>query len=87
VASSWASVHDDTDLNAALVEQFLDIAVTQWEAVTEPDGVLDDRHRESVALGFRVGHGGLAYPGPVKATQPRQDLDQGVLAAPGLSAQ
>ena len=58
------------DLNAALVEQFLDIAVTEGEAVVQPDGVLNDGHRETMAVGFRVGHGKSAYPDPVKATQP-----------------
>ncbi len=61
-----------TDLNAALVEQFLDIPVAQREAVIEPDDVLDDAHRKSVAVGFRVGHGGSAYLSPVKATQPME---------------
>ncbi len=60
------------DLNAALVEQFLDIAVTEGEAVVQPDGVLDDRHRKTVAVGFQVSHGGSAYTDLVKATQPNQ---------------
>jgi len=33
-----------TDLNTALVEQFLDVSVTEGEAVIQPDSVLDDRH-------------------------------------------
>ena len=56
-----------THLNAALVEHFLHVAVTQGKAVVQPNGVLNDGHGESVAVGFRVGHGGLAYPYPVKA--------------------
>jgi hypothetical protein len=72
-------------LNAALVEQFLDVPVAakrphgrcsgqeaQWEAVIEPDGVLDDGHRESVAVRLGVSHNGSAYPDAIKATQPRE---------------
>jgi len=29
---------------AALVEHFLNIPVTQWKAVVEPDSLLDDDH-------------------------------------------
>ena len=58
------------DLNAALVEQFLDIPVTQGKSVVQPDGMLDDGHWKSVAVGLEVGHGGSAYPSPIKATQP-----------------
>ena len=58
------------DLDAALVEQFLNISVAEREAVVEPDGVPDDGHWESVAVGLRVGHGGSAYPTLIKATQP-----------------
>ena len=71
------------DLNAALVEQFLDIPVTQGKTVVQPNGVLDNGHRkaakrrqrrcfgqEAVAVRSRVGHGGSAYPSPIKATQP-----------------
>ena len=56
------------DLNAALVQQFLNVPVAQWEAVVEPNGVLDDGHGETVAVGLCVGHGQSAYPDPVKAT-------------------
>ena len=59
-----------THLDAALVEQFLNVPVTQWKAVVKPDGVLDDGHGETVAVWLGVGHGGLAYPDLVKATQP-----------------
>jgi len=58
------------DLNAALVEQFLHVSVTEGKSVVEPDGVLDDGHWKAVAVGLGVGHGGSAYPVPVKATQP-----------------
>ena len=60
------------DLNAALVEQFLDIPVAQGEAVVQPNGVLNDGHWKAVAVRSRVGHGGSAYPSPIKATQPPQ---------------
>jgi len=59
-----------TDLNAPLVHQFLHVSVTQRKAVVEPNGVLDDRHVETVAVRLGVGHGGSAYLNPVKATQP-----------------
>ena len=63
-----------THLNAALMQQFLHIPVTQRKAVIEPNGVLDDGHGETVAVGLGVGHGQSAYPDPVKATQPFLDL-------------
>lgn len=44
------------DLDAALVEQFLHVTVAEGEAVIQPNDMLDDRHRESVAVGLR------AYP-------------------------
>ena len=50
MASSWASVHDDAHLNAALMQQFLDISVTQSKAVVEPKGVLDAAERKAVRL-------------------------------------
>ena len=55
------------NLNAALVQQFLHVSVTQGKAVVQPDRVLDDCHRETVAVGLGVGHGQSAYPDPVKA--------------------
>ena len=63
-----------TDFNAALMEKFLNVPVTQRKAVIEPDGVLDDVHRESVAVRLGVGHGGSAYPDPIKATQPPEQV-------------
>ena len=62
-----------TDLNVALVQQFLHVAVTQGKAVVEPNGLLDDGHGKTVAVRFSVGHGRSAYPDPVKATQPYED--------------
>ena len=68
MASSWASVHDDADMNAALVQQFLDISVAERKMVVQPDRVLDDRHRETVAVRLGIGHVGSAYLSPIKAT-------------------
>ena len=62
-----------TDLYAALVQQFLNVAVAERITVVEPDGVLDDAEREAVAVRGRVGHSGSAYPSAVKATQPSKD--------------
>ena len=61
------------NLNAALVQQFLHVSVTQGKAVVEPNGVLDDGHGETVAVGLGIGHGQSAYPDPIKATQPLRD--------------
>ena len=64
-----------TDLNAALVESFLNIPVAtkrphgrcsgqeaQGKSVIQPESVLDDGHRKAVAGGFRVSHARSAYP-------------------------
>ena len=56
------------DLDAALVQQVLDISVAELKMVIQPDGVLDDGHGEAVALRLGIGHGGSAYPSPIKAT-------------------
>jgi hypothetical protein len=58
------------DHDAALVQQFLHVSVTQRKAVVEPNGMLDDEHGETVAVRLGVGHGESAYPDPVNATQP-----------------
>ena len=42
--------------------------------MVQPDRVLDDRHRETVAVRLGIGHVGSAYPSPIKATQPQEDL-------------
>ena len=63
-----------TDLDAALVEQFLNVPVAQRNAMIEPDGVLDGDHGETVAVWFGVGHGQSDYPDPIKATQPAWPL-------------
>ncbi|ULH18374.1 hypothetical protein MF271_22385 (plasmid) [Deinococcus sp. KNUC1210] len=49
-----------TDLNAALVKHFLDGSGAEGKAMVEPNRMLNDGHRETVAVGFRVGHGGSA---------------------------
>ena len=36
------------------------------------DCVLDDGHRETVAVRFRISHGRSAYTDPMKATQPQR---------------
>ena len=59
-----------THLNGALVQQFLDVSIAEGEAVVEPNGVLDNDHGETVAVGLGVGHGQSAYPDPIKATHP-----------------
>ena len=48
------------DHTAALVRQFLNIPVTQGEAVIQPNGVLNDGYRQAVAGGRDVGHCGPA---------------------------
>ena len=42
--------------------------------MVQPNGVLNDQCGKAVAVGFGIGHGRSAYPDPVKATQPFQDL-------------
>jgi hypothetical protein len=65
-------------LNAALVKQFLNVPVPQRKAMIEPDGVLDNDHGKTVAVRLGVGHGGSAYPGPVKTTQPLYQFQSGI---------
>ena len=45
--------------------------------MVEPNGVLDDGHRKTVAVRLGVGHGASAYPNPIKATQPLKLLEEG----------
>jgi len=61
-------------LDTSLVEQFLNVPVTQKKAVIQPNSVLDDHHGETVVVGLGIGHDGSAYPDPVKATQPDSQL-------------
>ena len=42
--------------------------------MVEPNGVLDDGYRETVAVRLGVGHGASAYPNPIKATQPLKGM-------------
>ena len=60
VRSRGRSVHDDTDHNAALVQQFLNIALAQREPVVEPKGVLNDAQWKTVAVGRAVSHRGFS---------------------------
>jgi len=48
------------DHNAVLVEHFLNVPVAQGKSVVKPESVLDDGHREAVAVGFQISHDGLA---------------------------
>ena len=50
-----------TDLDAALVEQFLNVPLAEWEAVVEPEGVPDDAQGKTVAVGLPVSHSSPAY--------------------------
>ena len=50
--------------------RLLNVTVTQGEAMIEPNRVLDDGHRESVAVWLWVGHGRSAYLNLFEATQP-----------------
>ena len=45
-----------TDLDAALVEQFLHSTLAEGEAVIEPEGGADDAERNTVAVGRPVSH-------------------------------
>jgi len=63
------------DLDAALMEQFLHVTVTERETVVEPNSVLDDHHRKAVAVGFGVAHGRSAY----------SELGRVLMAAEGMS--
>jgi len=60
------------DLNAALVQQFLDISVAKQEAMVQPNRVLNDRHRETVAYGFGSVTDGQPTPTQLRQHNPRQ---------------
>jgi len=51
------------DDDAALMQQFLDIAFTQWKPVVQPESVLDDAQRKTVSVGLAISHGRSAYRG------------------------
>ncbi|GGO40935.1 hypothetical protein HNQ08_005361 [Deinococcus humi] len=50
-----------TDSYTALLEEFLDITLTEGEAVVQPKSVLDDAQRKPVAVRLTVSHGRSAY--------------------------
>ena len=50
--------------------------------MVKPNGVLDDGHRETVAVRLGVDHGASAYPNPIKATQPFKDDENRVQSDP-----
>ena len=52
-----------TDHYAALVQQFLNIALAQWKPVVEPEGMLDDAQWKTVSVGLAVSLRELAYRG------------------------
>ena len=58
--------------DASFQQQFLNIPIAEGEPVGQPNRVMDDHHRETVAVQFRVRHSELAYPDKVRATQPSQ---------------
>jgi len=48
-------------LDAALLEEFLDVTLTQRETVMEPESILDDAERGTVAVRLTVSHRRSAY--------------------------
>ena len=48
-------------LNSALLKQFLNVTLAEGEAVIEPESVLDDAQRKTVAVRLAISHGRLAY--------------------------
>ena len=50
-----------TDIDATFEEEFLNVAVTQGEAVVSPEGVLDDKNWKAMTVRFVVWHGRRAY--------------------------
>ena len=51
------------DLDAALVEQFLNVPLAEWEAVVQPQSVADHAQGKTVAVGLPVSHSSPAYRG------------------------
>ena len=45
------------DDDAALVQQFLDVSLTERKSVGEPEGVPDDAERKTVSVRLAVRHG------------------------------
>ena len=50
-----------TNLDAALVEQFLHVPLAQGEAVVEPQRVANDAEGKTVAVGLAVSHSSPPY--------------------------
>jgi len=50
------------DDHHALVEEFLNVTLTEGEAVVEPEGVADNAEKKTMALRFPFTHGLSAYP-------------------------
>jgi len=63
-----------TGQNAALVQHFLNVTVTERKTVVQSDSLLRDDRGKAVAVGLDVRYGWSAYPEPVKATQPVQAI-------------
>jgi len=57
----WRSVSWLTDLNAALLKQFLNVTLAQTEPVIKPESVLDDAQRKAVAIRLTIRHGRPPY--------------------------
>ena len=49
------------DLDAALVEQFLNVPLAEWEAVVQPQSVADHAQGKTVAVGLPVSYSSPAY--------------------------
>src|SRR5262249_53790147 len=67
------------DVEPSFGQQFLDIAVAQGEAEVEPDRVLDDLRRETMAAVAERGHADILChtpptPDPVSVTMPAERL-------------
>ncbi len=52
----------ETDHDAALMEEFLDIPLAQRETVVQPQGVADDAQGKTVAVRLPTRHNSAAYP-------------------------
>jgi hypothetical protein len=49
------------DLDAALLEEFLDITLTEGGEVVEPESILNDAQRQTMAVRLAISHGRSAY--------------------------
>ena len=59
-----------TNLHAALMKEFLNFPLAEWEAVIEPEGVADDAEGKTVAIGLAVCDS--SQPTGVKLSEPQQ---------------